>query len=80
MNKSKCWQCETEFEEDGIKFCPTCQPWRPIVHGRVEANMKDGSSARKMGGGFVSQKYYDGLSKRSYKKSEKAKHEDGDVK
>lgn len=73
---SECWQCGAEFEEDGIKFCPACQPYRPRVSCRVQANMKDGSSCDKK----VSQKYYDGLSKRTFKKSEKAKHEDGELK
>jgi hypothetical protein len=71
--------CGEEFQDGWEWLCRTCNP-TSNVSVRVEANTKDGSSIRKMGGGFVSQRYYDGLSKRTFKKSEKARHEDGELK
>jgi len=63
-------RCGETYADDGIWFCPTCQPFRPRIAHSTMANFKDGSKLSGKDKKFVSQRYYESLGKRKAKKSE----------
>ena len=58
--------CGEEFQDGWEWLCRTCNP-TSTWSGRVQATFKDGSGR---GDSFISQKYYESVQKRKFKKSE----------
>lgn len=69
-------RCGRRFKFDGCVFCHTCQPYRPRVAGARVMRSDAPSGAKLEPGVKMSQAYMDSITKRRYKKSDKAIEED----